>query len=87
MTKQTAKLNSIAGCSIPNGSRFIALYGDGSGARLFLIDDAGGLFEAQYEVEISRSPDTYLIDHNFCFWIPLPNSFKFWFEREEERRP
>ena len=35
----TTPMHTIAGHSIPNGTKIVAFYGDGSGARLFLIDD------------------------------------------------
>ena len=65
-----------------SGRRIIALYGDGSGARLFLTCDAGP----------SESDGISLIDHDgdetfslndldaYSSWAYLPDGTKLWFE-------
>lgn len=57
----------------PNGSRFVALFDDGSGANLFMRDDYGYYLSAEEGVpeELSTS---------YKFWIPIPMQFKLWFE-------
>ncbi|MDE2105544.1 MAG: hypothetical protein KGL39_50425 [Patescibacteria group bacterium] len=78
--------NAIASKSIPNGTKFVAFYYDGSGAALFWIDDSGHLYDAEAE-EISATPDTHLLDSEFGYWMKLPDGYKFWFEQCEEKRP
>ena len=67
--------------SIPTGTRFVALYCDGSGASLYLIDDEGELYDATDGKLGVVSPDAYLQDTGKMYWIELPATFKFWFER------
>lgn len=76
------KLNSIATQTIPRGSKFIALYGDGSGAQLFMTDKKGNLFGHDGKPRDSE-PEAYLMDSCFTWWIKLPNSYKLWFEQKE----
>jgi hypothetical protein len=79
-------LNSIAAKSIPNGTKIVAIYGDGSGASLFFVDDLGSLYNAECGY-VDIAPDTYLMDHGFAYWMLLPDSFRMWFELHEEKRP
>jgi len=78
-------LNSIAARSIPNNTKFVAIYADGSGARLFFIDDIGDLYNSECD-KTDIAPDTWLVDAGFAYWIKLPDSFKLWFEQRKERR-
>ena len=80
-------MNFIPSKSIPNGTRFAALYGDGSGARLYLITDRGELVDAEDGPMDEMSPDTWLLDAGFLYWVELPDTYKFWFETAYEKMP
>lgn len=75
-------INLIVSKSIPNGTKFVALYYDGSGASIFMIDKKGHLINHD-GVDIESAPDTYLVGSGFGYWIELPKSFKLWFERKK----
>lgn len=79
-------LKSIHSHSIPNGTKLVAIFADGSGADLFMVDDNGDLYDAEF-THYGPAPDTYLIDAGFCMWMELPDGFPFWFEQKEETRP
>lgn len=64
----------------PNG-KFVAFYGDGSGAAVFMTHDAGYLTAEGEDV----SHDD-LMGQGFCQWQPLPDNFELWFESREEDR-
>ncbi len=53
------KFNCIVSDSIPNGTKFVALFYDGSGANVYMIDKAGHLINHEGE-DIESSPDCYL---------------------------
>jgi len=74
-------LNSIVGKSIPNGTKFVAIYGDGSGASLFAVNGSGHLVNANGET-VDNAPDCYLTGAGFSFWIALPRSFEFWYKQK-----
>lgn len=74
-------LNSIHAKSIPNGTKFVAIYCDGSSAGIFRTDRDGHLFDAEGE-DLSASPDSYLLDCDYCYWIELPKTFKLWSEQK-----
>ena len=74
-------LNSIHTKSIPNGTKFVAIYADGSGAHLFKIDKTGKLYCPEGEM-LSNAPDTHLMDCDYYYWIELPKTFKLWFEQK-----
>jgi hypothetical protein len=61
------------------GTKFVALFGDGSGGNVFFKDDDGQLYdhEAQF---LERG---YLENAGYAYWLPLPDSFKLWFEISE----
>jgi len=71
--------------AIPNGQKFVALYADGGGADMYLTTDNGDLLDSELDlclmagVEIT---DEYLLDKGYQWWIPLPDTFKIWGERE-----
>ena len=81
------KLNYIPSKSIPNGTTFVALFGDSSGANLFMITDHGELCCSVSGPMNEMSPDTWLMDNNYLYWIELPSTFKLWFETADEKRP
>jgi len=81
MPKPETTLNFIPQKSIPNGTTFVAISGDGSGAGLFLITDHGELCDAEDGPMNITTPDTYLMDAGYLYWIELPDSFQLWFEK------
>jgi len=76
-----AKLNSIYTDKITNGTKFVALFSDGSGASIYYTDKAGKLFNANCE-EYASTPNDYLDDAGYSEWIELPADFKLLGERE-----
>lgn len=62
-----------------DGEKFIALYNDGSGASLFQmkenekIIDTDGVEYSDYEV---------LPEAGYWYWLPIPDDYKFWYEKE-----
>ena len=82
-----ATFNAINSKSSPNGTTFVALYSDGSGAALFMITDDGELCSSNDGPLNIMTPDTHLLDSGFLYWMPLPDTFKLWFETAEEKRP
>ena len=60
------------------GDRFVALYNDGSGARLFEIIK-GELFEAEGGDEPCHGEEL----DNYFYWALLPDDFKFWSDKNE----
>lgn len=70
-------LHSIAVKSISNGTRFVALYGDGSGAKVFMIDQEGHLVDA-YGQDLGGEPDATLTGRGFASWLELPQTFNLW---------
>ena len=68
--------------SIPNGTKFVAFYPDGSGCDLFRVTDGGVLIDSHGKV-IGNSPDQSLMDIGFTEWMPIPKTFKFWYERKD----
>ena len=79
-------LNCINSKSIPNGTKFVAIYGDGSGARLFCIDDSGSLWDSESRPNhITTAPDIWLMDAGFMYWMKLPDTFKLCFENQKEK--
>ena len=77
-----AKLNSIYTDPIPNGTKFVALFSDGSGADVYFKND-GLIFHFDYP-EGEEAPDNqeWLAEAGYSEWIELPNDFKLWWERE-----
>lgn len=64
----------------PKEQNFIAIYGDGSGAALYCWLESNEIVDAEGDV-VFRS-DTLqddLCDAGFCFWVPLPDDFDFFF--------
>lgn len=61
-----------------NGSRLVAFFDDASGARLFIRDDAGRYIDAFGEEDDMSG---------YSHWMPIPDTYKFWFENIEEPRP
>lgn len=70
-------LHSIAAKSVPTGTKFVALYGDGSGASIFMVDADGHLVDV-YGKDLGNAPDTVLVDRGFTSWLELPKTFSLW---------
>lgn len=76
-----ATLNSINSKSIPNGMRFVAIFGDGSGAGLFRIGADRCLYNSDND-NIDYAPDSWLKEAGYAYWMALPKGFKFFGERK-----
>lgn len=63
--------------------RFIAFFGDGSGADLFIRVDGGDIYNSHGEIV----SDDWLMDAGYCQWMPLLENIKLWFEITEEPHP
>lgn len=63
----------------PAVGKFVAFYGDGSGAGVFCKTDNGEIINAYGYLITYES----LLDQGYCKWMPLPDSFKFWYEHDE----
>ena len=66
----------------PTVGKFVAFYGDGSGAGVFEKTDSNECYNirnADGEFINSHS----LMDQGYCQWMPLPDSFKLWYEFNE----
>lgn len=64
-----------------SGKKIIATYGDGSGARLFMVTDAGPTPE-DGTLLVDQDGDEYgeLSSDSYSSWAYLPDDFKLWFE-------
>ena len=67
--------------SIPKDTKFVAIYSDGSGAALFVITKDGDLLNHDGE-KLDVSPQSWLPEAGYLYWIALPPSFKLWYEHE-----
>lgn len=73
-------MKTIYGNSIPNGTKFVAFLGDGSGCKMFKISGDGDLIDAKGDI-YGNAPDTDLCDRGYVLWMPIPQTFKLWCER------
>ena len=53
------------------GTRFVALYTDGSGAGVFLLNDKGALVTAEGDY-LGKTGEAWFGDAVFSFWAELP---------------
>lgn len=74
-------MKSIHANSIPNGTKIVAIHYDGSGASLFYVSLDGYLYDSDMN-KIGYAPDAYLQEAGYGYWMPIPNTFKLWGERE-----
>ena len=79
----TTRLRSIATDSIPNSTKFVALYGDGSGAKLFMTNPNGHVVNALGDTYKFSDVNTFLMKREYLYWIELPDNFKLLFERKK----
>lgn len=63
---------------IPQGN-IVAIFGDGSGAALFGFYD-GTFYEADGGEHVDAD---YFIDAGYVWWLPLPDDFVFWCDKEQ----
>lgn len=77
------KLNILYEDKIPNGTKFVALYSDGSGADLFYTNEIGELFNSDSEL-IDIKDHSWLEDAGYLWWIELPQEFEIWREDFEK---
>ena len=80
MTKPTEIPFYLIAAFPPHNQNFIAIYGDGSGASLYCWLDNDNIADAEGEIafEVDGLQDA-LCDAGFCFWMPLPDNFNFFF--------
>lgn len=67
----------------PTG-KFVALFADGSGARLFWeVDGENGMpaYADGESGDLVPEPETYFVESGYSHWIALPDSFQLWFEQ------
>lgn len=70
----------LIGHKPPYKQNFIAIYGDGSGASLYCWLDNDEIADAEGDVAFEADGlQDALQDAGFCFWMPLPDDFEFWF--------
>lgn len=78
----TITLTTFYECHPKEGSRFVAFYGDGGGASLFMRDDAGNYFDAEGDLV----PDAdWFMDSGHVWYDYLPDDFQLWFEQSGEK--
>lgn len=66
--------------SPPSKQNFIALYSDGSGAGLYCWLDNDDICDAEGDVVFTKDGlESNLQDAGFCYWMPLPDTFEFFF--------
>ena len=64
----------------PKSGKFVALYADGGGAAVFMIKGTKVIDCADSEWSIDDIKE--LPEHGYNAWLPLPDSYEFWIERE-----
>lgn len=64
----------------PTSGKFVAFYDDGGGASLFVMKKPGSKLVFNTDDEPYVLED--LIESSYASWLPIPDSYKFWFERE-----
>lgn len=62
----------------PVRGKFVALYADGSGSKLFCLCDGEQLLDAEGDF-----CDIECLD-DFSDWAPLPDNYKMWFEFKQD---
>ena len=75
-------MKTISAHSIPNGTKFVAFYQDGSGCEMYEITNDGDLKDLYGEI-IGNAPDHDLRLMGFTEWMPILKTFKFWYERKD----
>lgn len=61
------------------GTRFVALFADGSGASVFSVRDDGRLLNANGG-SCGRVDCDWLLEAGYVFWTELPEGFALWGE-------
>lgn len=61
------------------GTRFVALYVDGSGASVFTLKNNGALVNAEGDY-LGRIGEAWFGDAVFSFWAELPEGYQMFFE-------
>lgn len=74
------KLRSLYTDPPKNGTKFIAIFDDGSGADIFHFRKDGILQQAGWSEEDCVDDVFWLCDAGYSEWIELPNDFKMWGE-------
>lgn len=64
----------------PHKQNFIAIFYDGSGADLFCWLDSNEIANAEGNIMFSSDElQEWLQDAGYCWWLPLPDDFDFFF--------
>lgn len=71
------------------GTRFVALYIDGSGASVYRYDDEKHFFDATGEdmfgqAVTSQEIESWLFDAGYLHWVALPEGQRLFFEEAGE---
>ena len=74
------ELELFAVCQPIIGTRFVAFYGDGSGASLYLRTDNGDYYTAEGDVILDKE---WFMDSGHHSYAYLPENFRLFFEDSE----
>lgn len=77
MTEYTQQTGYFAAGDVPTG-KFMALFNDGSGGRIFMAID-GGYMRAE---EGDTVDFDYFLDAGYLMWVSIPDSYKLWCEND-----
>ena len=77
MTQKPESLTAFCNAEPEKGSKFIAIYGDGSGASLHMRDDTGNYFDAEGDLIMDAH---WFMDSGHVWWVYLPDDFDLWFQ-------
>lgn len=83
MTEYKQQIGYFAAGDVPTG-KFMALYNDGSGGRVFM--DVGDFYidasEASAEYYEEQFSFDYFLEADYLMWVSIPDSYKLWCERD-----
>lgn len=65
----------------PVSGKFVALYADGSGSKLFCLCEGGQLLDAEGDFHDIEDLE------DFSHWAALPEDYKMWFEFKQDEEP
>jgi len=75
MTEYTQQTGYFAAGDVPTG-KFMALYNDGSGGRIYMAIDGGYMDSDGDEIGFD-----YFLDAGYLMWVSIPDIYKLWCER------
>lgn len=65
---------------IPKEQKFVAIYGDGSGAELFAKDIRGHIVNPNGD---TIDADHELFEAGYVYWQPISNEIQLWYEHKD----